>query len=127
MSTSALPFGDDWLEGRLEDTEFSASAIVYSSVSEATAYHRFGVTLLQNALAFKVFISFMVDVGSARVKFRLRTSALVKVTSILDIQRMRAVVEASSNLCLRHLMKYSSTCPRGLPSSAALLVRHRSH
>jgi hypothetical protein len=125
VSASALPFGDHWLEGRLEDAEFSASTIVYSRVSEATTYHRLGVTLLQNTFASKVFVGVMVDVGTARVEFRLRTSAFVKVTAILDVQGMRAVVEASSNLCLRHLMK-NSTSPRGLPSSA-LLVRFHSH
>lgn len=65
MPTSALPFGDDRLEGRLEDAEVSASAIVYSSVSEASTYYRLGVALLQNAFASKGFISFMIGFGPA--------------------------------------------------------------
>lgn len=125
MPTPALPFGDDWLKGGLEDAEFSASAIVYSSVGEATTYHRLGVTLLQNTFASKVFIRVIIIFGSARVEFCLRTSAFVKVTAILDVQRIRAVVEASSNLCRRHLMQYSA-CPRGL-TIGALLVGFHSH
>jgi len=99
VPTSALPFGDHWLQGGLEDAEFAASAIVNSSVGEATTYHRLGVTLLQNAFASKVFLSVILIFGSARVEFCLGTSAFVKFTAILDVQRMRAVVEASSNLC----------------------------
>jgi hypothetical protein len=123
VPTSALPFGDDWLQGGLEDAEFAASAIVDSSISEATTYHRLGVTLLQYAFASKVFLRVIIIFRSARVEFCLRASAFFKVSAILDVQRMRAIVEASSNLCRRHLMQYP-TCPRGLPIGALLVGLH---